>query len=157
MKLEIYFQSRASGGGECSVHPVGPGASDTFEVKFLEKADKENVLKKGEHKLLVDDKPVPIVLETIKKPEEDLRPRPPSLTQPAETPSSRPPSLTESLDDKIALGDKIHPSDGPVFNSVDSVVQKVSVDRGAGLLWGLLPLGVFRQCCAPGCTGKNEA
>lgn len=122
-KLEKYFQSRASGGGECSVHPVGTGARDTFEVKFLEKADKENVLKKGEHQMLVDDKSVPIVLETIKKPEEDLRPRPPSLTQPAETPSSRPPSLTESLDE--ALGDKIHPSDGPVFNSVDSVVQKV--------------------------------
>lgn len=123
MKLQIYFQSRASGGGECSVHPVGPGAPDTFEVKFLEKADKENVLKKGAHQMLVDDKFVPIVLETIKKPEEDLKPRPPSLTQPAETPSSRPPSLTESLDE--ALGDKIHSSDGSVFNSVDSVVQKV--------------------------------
>lgn len=37
-KLEKYFQSRASGGGECSVQPVGPSAPDTFEVKFLQRA-----------------------------------------------------------------------------------------------------------------------
>ncbi|GAB1300239.1 E3 ubiquitin-protein ligase DTX3L [Apodemus speciosus] len=151
-KLEKYFQSRASGGGECSVQPVGPGAPDTFEVKFLKKAgflcspgcpgtqfvdqaglklrnplasasqvlglkDKEAVLKKREHQMEVGGKPVTIVLETIQKPEEDLRPRLPSstqsaetpvedlrprlpsLTQPAETPRSGPPSLTESLDE----------------------------------------------------------
>lgn len=91
--------------------------------------DKEKVLKKSEHEMLVHNKPVTIVLETTKKPVEDLRPRLPSLTQPAETPSSRPPSLTGSLDE--ALCDDIHPQDGLVSNSVDSVVQKVSVDRGA--------------------------
>ncbi|KAH0502521.1 E3 ubiquitin-protein ligase DTX3L [Microtus ochrogaster] len=38
-KLEIYFQSRASGGGECSVQqPLGPSAPYTFEVNFLERA-----------------------------------------------------------------------------------------------------------------------
>ncbi|XP_040606782.1 E3 ubiquitin-protein ligase DTX3L isoform X2 [Mesocricetus auratus] len=95
---------------------------------------KERVLKKGEHQMLIDDKPVTIFLETIKKPLEDLRPRPPSLTQlpaetpssrppsltlsPAQTPSSRPPSLTLSLDE--ALSDE-----EPASNSVDSVVQKV--------------------------------
>lgn len=46
-KLEIYFQSRASGGGECSVQPVGPSAPDTFEVKFLEKAGELGQGKQG--------------------------------------------------------------------------------------------------------------
>ncbi|CAH6792301.1 E3 ubiquitin-protein ligase DTX3L [Phodopus roborovskii] len=133
-KLEKYFQSRASGGGECTVQPVGPSAPDTFEVKFLDMEAKERVLKKREHQMLIDDKPVTIFLETTKKPVEALRPRPPSLTQspaetassrppsltqsPAETASSRPPSLTQSLDD--ALSDE-----EPVSNSVDSIVQKV--------------------------------
>ncbi|XP_051005828.1 E3 ubiquitin-protein ligase DTX3L isoform X2 [Acomys russatus] len=108
MKLQIYFQSRASDGGECSVQPVGPRAPDSFEVNFLERAAKERVLKKKEHKMKIDDKSVTIFLETMKKPGEDLRPIPSSLTQPAETPS-----------------DETHPSDGPVFNSVDSIAQKV--------------------------------
>ncbi|XP_028608129.1 E3 ubiquitin-protein ligase DTX3L [Grammomys surdaster] len=149
-KLEIYFQSRASGGGECSVQPVGPSAPDTFEVKFLKKADKEKVLKKRDHQMFVDDKPVTIVLETIKKPVEDLRPRPPSLTQPAETPSSRPPSLTQpaetpssrppSLTESLneALCDEIYPGDELVFNSVDSVVQKVFLAVTAELNCDLL-------------------
>lgn len=46
-KLEIYFQSRASGGGECSVQPVGPSAPDTFEVKFLEKSGELGQGKQG--------------------------------------------------------------------------------------------------------------
>lgn len=46
-KLEIYFQSRASGGGECSVQPVGPSAPDTFEVKFLKKAGEPGQGKQG--------------------------------------------------------------------------------------------------------------
>lgn len=150
-KLEIYFQSRASGGGECSVQPVGPSAPDTFEVKFLKKADKENVLKKREHQMRIDDKPVTIVLETTEKPVENLRPRLPSLTQPAETPNLRPPSLTqpaetpssrslsmtESLNEE-ALCDEIHPGDGLVFNSVDSVVQKVFLAVTAELNCDLL-------------------
>ncbi|EDK97899.1 E3 ubiquitin-protein ligase DTX3L [Mus musculus] len=135
-KLEIYFQSRASGGGECSVQPVGPSAPDTYEVKFLKKADKEKVLKKSEHEMLVHNKPVTIVLETTKKPVEDLRPRLPSLTQPVETPSSRPPSLTGSLDE--ALCDDIHPQDGLVSNSVDSVVQKIFLAVTAELNCDLL-------------------
>ncbi|XP_034371293.1 E3 ubiquitin-protein ligase DTX3L [Arvicanthis niloticus] len=163
-KLEIYFQSRASGGGECSVQAVGPSAPDTFEVKFLKKSDKENVLKKRDHQMLVGEKPVTIVLETIKKPVEDLRPRLPSLTQPAETPSprhlsltqpaetpsprhlsltqpaetpsSRPPSLTESLNE--ALCDEMYLGDDHVFNSVDSVVQKVFLAVTAELNCDLL-------------------
>ncbi|XP_021065048.1 E3 ubiquitin-protein ligase DTX3L [Mus pahari] len=135
-KLEIYFQSRASGGGECSVQPVGPSAPDTYEVKFLERADKEKVLEKSEHEMLVDNKPVTIVLETTKKPVEDLRPRLPSLTQPAETTHSRSPSLTESLDE--ALCDEIQPQDRLVSNSVDSVVQKVFLAVTAELNCDLL-------------------
>ncbi|XP_052596407.1 E3 ubiquitin-protein ligase DTX3L isoform X1 [Peromyscus californicus insignis] len=96
-KLEKYFQSRASGGGECSVQPVGPSAPDTFEVKFLERAAKERVLEQEEHQMSIGGKPVPIFLETIKKPVDDPSSRPPSLTQSStETPSSRPPSLTQS-------------------------------------------------------------
>ncbi|XP_075821225.1 E3 ubiquitin-protein ligase DTX3L-like [Microtus pennsylvanicus] len=45
--------------------------------------------------MVVDGKPVTIFLETTKKPVEDPRPSPPSLTQPAEAPSSRPPSVTQ--------------------------------------------------------------
>ncbi|XP_027240369.1 E3 ubiquitin-protein ligase DTX3L isoform X1 [Cricetulus griseus] len=103
-KLEKYFQSLVSDSRVCTVQPVGPSAPDTFEVKFLERAAKEKVLKKRDHKMLIDDKPVTIFLETMKKPVEDLRPRPPSLTQ----------SLDASLSDEE-----------PASNSVDSVVQKV--------------------------------
>ncbi|KAL6029934.1 hypothetical protein STEG23_028862 [Scotinomys teguina] len=117
-KLEKYFQSRASGGGECSVQAVGPSAPDTFEVKFLKRAAKERVLEKGEHQMSIDGKPVTIFLETIKKPVEDPRPSPPSSTQSAETPSSRPPSLTQPLVE--ALSDE-----EPVSNSIDSIVEKV--------------------------------
>lgn len=37
-KLECYFQSRRSGGGECSVRPLGSDAPGIFRVKFLERA-----------------------------------------------------------------------------------------------------------------------
>ncbi|KAM7321974.1 hypothetical protein ACRRTK_018815 [Alexandromys fortis] len=97
-KLEIYFQSRASEGGECSVQPLGPSAPNTFHVNFLERAAKERVLKKREHQMVVDGKPVTIFLETMKKPVEDPRRSPPSLTQPVETPSSSPPSLTQPVE-----------------------------------------------------------
>ncbi|XP_041911754.1 E3 ubiquitin-protein ligase DTX3L-like [Arvicola amphibius] len=117
-KLEIYFQSQASGGGECSVQPMGPSAPDTFEVNFIERAAKERVLKKREHQVVIDGKPVTIFLETTKKSVEDLRPSPPSLTQPVETPSSSPPSVTRSLDE--ALSDE-----RTVYDSDDTIVQEV--------------------------------
>ncbi|CAO2631693.1 E3 ubiquitin-protein ligase DTX3L [Lemmus lemmus] len=97
-KLEKYFQSRASDGGECSVQSVGPSAPDTFEVNFLERAAKERVLKKGEHQMVIDGKPVTIFLETMKKPVEDPSSSPPAVTQPAEAPSSRPPSVTQAAE-----------------------------------------------------------
>lgn len=37
-KLESYFQSRDSGGGECTVRDLSGGASDTFRVEFRERA-----------------------------------------------------------------------------------------------------------------------
>ena len=100
---------------------------------------KKRVLKKREHQMVIDGKPVTIFLETTKKPVEDPSSSPPSLTQPdetpssslpsltqpAEAPSSRPPSVTQSLDE--ALSDE-----GPVYNSDDTIVQEVSVEQRAG-------------------------
>lgn len=37
-KLETYFQSRQSGGGECTVRALGPSAPGTYQVEFLERA-----------------------------------------------------------------------------------------------------------------------
>lgn len=37
-KLESYFQSRRSGGGECTVRPLGPGPQSTFVVEFSDRA-----------------------------------------------------------------------------------------------------------------------
>ena len=100
---------------------------------------KERVLKKREHQMVIDGKPVTIFLETTKKPVKDPRPSPPSLTQPDEAPSSSPPSLTQpaeapsssstsvtrSLDEALA-------DEGPVYNSDDAIFQKVSVELKAG-------------------------
>lgn len=74
-------------------------------------------MKKGEHHILVDDKPVPIFLETTKKPIENTRPRSSSLTQSqAEAPSR-----------------EKHPNEGRVPNTVDSYVQKIFLTVTADL------------------------
>uniref|UniRef100_A0A2K6EX12 E3 ubiquitin-protein ligase n=1 Tax=Propithecus coquereli TaxID=379532 RepID=A0A2K6EX12_PROCO len=101
-RLEIYFQSRASGGGECTVRPVGHSAPDTFQVEFRERAAKEGVLKKGKHEMFIDNKTVTIFLEPTENPVENTRPRISSLTQ---------------------SGEK-HPVEGHIPNSGDSCVQK---------------------------------
>ncbi|XP_046313876.1 E3 ubiquitin-protein ligase DTX3L isoform X4 [Marmota monax] len=116
-KLESYFQSRLSGGGECTVRPVGPSAPDTFRVEFRERAAKEGVLKKGDHHISIDEKPVPIFLDTTKKPEEKTKPGSSSLTQ----------SQAEAQS-----GEK-HPNKGPVPNNVDSYVQKIFLTVTADL------------------------
>ncbi|KAI2531140.1 deltex E3 ubiquitin ligase 3L [Homo sapiens] len=109
-KLESYFQSsKSSGGGECTVSTQEHEAPGTFRVEFSERAAKERVLKKGEHQILVDEKPVPIFLvpteNSIKK---NTRPQISSLTQSqAETPS----------------GD-MHQHEGHIPNAVDSCLQK---------------------------------
>uniref|UniRef100_A0A8C5LI48 E3 ubiquitin-protein ligase n=1 Tax=Jaculus jaculus TaxID=51337 RepID=A0A8C5LI48_JACJA len=116
-KLERYFQSRASGGGECTVVPVDLSAGDTFRVQFLKRSAKDGVLKREQHQILVDDKPVSIFLETMKNPIEDTRPKVSSSTRPrAQTPS-----------------DETQPNEGPVLNSMDSVVQKIFLTVAADL------------------------
>uniref|UniRef100_A0A2K6TC91 E3 ubiquitin-protein ligase n=1 Tax=Saimiri boliviensis boliviensis TaxID=39432 RepID=A0A2K6TC91_SAIBB len=109
-KLESYFQSqRHSGGGECHVRPQEGAAPGTFQVKFSERAAKERVLKKGEHQMLVDDEPMPILLvpteNSIKK---NTRPQISSLPQ----------SQAETLS-----GDT-HQNEGQTPNAVDSCLQK---------------------------------
>ncbi|XP_047420440.1 E3 ubiquitin-protein ligase DTX3L [Sciurus carolinensis] len=117
LKLEGYFQSRLSDGGECEVQSVYQSAPGTFQVVFKERAAKERVLKKGEHYILVKDKPVPIFLETTRKPIEDTRPRSSSLTQ----------SQAE------AQSKEKHPNKGSVPNTVDSYVQKIFLTVTADL------------------------
>ncbi|XP_062957805.1 E3 ubiquitin-protein ligase DTX3L [Cynocephalus volans] len=119
-KLESYFQSpRLSGGGECTVRPLGLGAPNTFRVEFRERAAKEGVLKKEEHQIFVDEKPVTIfLLEPTENPiEKKTRPRISSLTQ----------SQTG------AQSDEKHPNEGHVPDDVDSCVQKIFLTVTADL------------------------
>ncbi|KAF6384624.1 deltex E3 ubiquitin ligase 3L [Rhinolophus ferrumequinum] len=109
-KLERYLQSRRSGGGECTVRPLGPGAPGTFVVEFVERAAKEGVLKKEKHQIVVKDKPVPIFLEPTENPiEKNRRPRMSSLTQSHEGVRS----------------DEKHPPEEHIPNAVDSCGQKI--------------------------------
>ncbi|XP_014685043.2 E3 ubiquitin-protein ligase DTX3L isoform X2 [Equus asinus] len=109
-KLEKYFQSRESGGGECTVRLSDRSTQDTFVVEFRERAAKEGVLKKGEHQIVVDSKCVTIFLEPTEKPiEKNPRPRMSSLTQSREG---------------VRFGEK-HPHEEHIPNAVDSCVQKI--------------------------------
>uniref|UniRef100_A0A673T5I6 E3 ubiquitin-protein ligase n=1 Tax=Suricata suricatta TaxID=37032 RepID=A0A673T5I6_SURSU len=106
-KLRIYFQSKKSGGGECSVQPLGQWDQVTFEVKFKEREAKERVLKKKNHQIVVDDKLVAVFLEPTENPrEKNARPRTSSRTQ-----------------SQDASGEK-HPNKEYIPNAVDSCVQK---------------------------------
>uniref|UniRef100_A0A4W2FGM5 E3 ubiquitin-protein ligase n=1 Tax=Bos indicus x Bos taurus TaxID=30522 RepID=A0A4W2FGM5_BOBOX len=71
-KLEKYFQSRESGGGECTVLALDPSDpnSNTFRVQFNKRAGKDGVLKKGKHQIVVDNQPVTIFLEPNENAEE---------------------------------------------------------------------------------------
>uniref|UniRef100_A0A8C7BAW9 E3 ubiquitin-protein ligase n=1 Tax=Neovison vison TaxID=452646 RepID=A0A8C7BAW9_NEOVI len=81
-KLEIYFQSQQSGGGECTVQPLYHRDQVTFLVKFAERAAKERVLKKENHQIMVENKLVTIFLEPTKNPmEKNARPRTSFLPQ----------------------------------------------------------------------------
>ncbi|XP_078208119.1 E3 ubiquitin-protein ligase DTX3L isoform X1 [Callithrix jacchus] len=118
-KLESYFQSqRHSDGGECNVRPREHAAPGTFQVEFSERAAKERVLKKGEHQMLVDDKPMPILLvlteNSIKK---NTRPQISSLPQ----------SQAETLS-----GDT-HQNEGRTSKAVDSCLQKIFLTVTADL------------------------
>ncbi|XP_004467213.2 E3 ubiquitin-protein ligase DTX3L [Dasypus novemcinctus] len=117
-KLESYFQSRNSGGGECTVRPLGEDAQGIFRVEFRERAAKERVLKKGQHQILVEEKPVIIFLELTKSPiEKNVRSRMSSLTQ----------SQAE------VLSSEKHPDEGHIPNAVDSCAQKIFLSVTADL------------------------
>lgn len=117
-KLERYFQSRHSGGGECTVRPQGPGSPGVFVVEFLERAAKEGVLKNEKHQIEVDDKPVPIFLVPTENPiEKNRRPRMSSLTQSQEG----------------ARFDEKHPPEEHIPNAVDSCGQKIFLTVTADL------------------------
>ncbi|XP_049978326.1 E3 ubiquitin-protein ligase DTX3L-like [Alexandromys fortis] len=80
----------------------------------------------------IDGKPVTIFLETTKKPVEDPRPSPPSLTQPDEAPSSSPPSLTQPAEAPSSSPPSVTQSldealfdEGTIYNSDDTIVQMV--------------------------------
>uniref|UniRef100_A0A8C3YVC9 E3 ubiquitin-protein ligase n=1 Tax=Catagonus wagneri TaxID=51154 RepID=A0A8C3YVC9_9CETA len=107
-KLEKYFQSRQSGGGECTVQVLDHNNPDTFRVQFLQRAGKEGVLRKEKHQIVVDGKTVTIFLEPNENAiEKNTRPRT-SLMQPEKRASS---------------GEK-QPNEKHIPNAADSSVQK---------------------------------
>ncbi|KAK1343954.1 hypothetical protein QTO34_014511 [Cnephaeus nilssonii] len=112
-KLESYFQSRRSGGGECNVRSLGSGA---FRVEFLERAAKKGVLEKEEHQILVDDKIVTISLEPTENSVEK---------------NGMSPVHTHSQEGARS-GEK-HPNEEHIPNSVDSCVQKIFLTVTADL------------------------
>ncbi|XP_019508261.1 PREDICTED: E3 ubiquitin-protein ligase DTX3L [Hipposideros armiger] len=117
-KLERYFQSRLSGGGECTVRPLGPDDPDIFVVKFLERAAKERVLKNEKHQIVIGDKPVPVFLEPTENPiEKTRRPRMPLLTQSQEG---------------VRSGET-HPHKEHIPHAVDSCGQKIFLTVRADL------------------------
>nr|XP_019569583.1 PREDICTED: E3 ubiquitin-protein ligase DTX3L [Rhinolophus sinicus] len=117
-KLERYFQSRLSGGGECTVRPVGPNRPGSFVVQFLERAAKEGVLKNEKHQIVVDGNPVPISLVPTENPiEKNRRPRMSSLTQSQEG----------------VRFDEKHPPEEHIPNAVDSCGQKIFLTVTADL------------------------
>ncbi|XP_054569896.1 E3 ubiquitin-protein ligase DTX3L isoform X2 [Eptesicus fuscus] len=111
-KLESYFQSRRSGGGECSVRSLGSGA---YRVEFLERAAKKGVLEK-KHEILVDDKIVTISLEPTANSVEK------NGMSPVQTHSQ----------EGARSGEK-HPNEEHIPNSVDSCVQKIFLTVTADL------------------------
>uniref|UniRef100_A0A8C0NA79 E3 ubiquitin-protein ligase n=1 Tax=Canis lupus familiaris TaxID=9615 RepID=A0A8C0NA79_CANLF len=103
-KLGVYFQSRSSGGGECTCS-AHPGDQVTFQVKFLERAAKERVLKKEKHQIIVDNKLLTIFLEPTENPVD-----------------SGMSSLTQSQ--KEVRSDEKHPEGEGIPNAMDSCLQK---------------------------------
>ncbi|XP_058920375.1 E3 ubiquitin-protein ligase DTX3L isoform X2 [Kogia breviceps] len=122
-KLEKYFQSRDSGGGECTVQALDRNDpnSNTFRVQFVQRTSKEGVLKKGKHQIFVDNKPVTIFLE----PNEN-----------AVEKNTRMSSLTQSRKG-VRPGEK-HPNEKDISSAVDSCVQKIFLTVTAELNCHLL-------------------
>nr|KAF6377802.1 deltex E3 ubiquitin ligase 3L [Myotis myotis] len=103
-KLEGYFQSRQSRGGECTIRDLGDGA---FRVEFLDRAAKKGVLEKGEHQITVDDKLVTIFLERTENSVEKN-----GMSQ------------VQTQSQEGARSGEKHPNEEHIPNSVDSCVQK---------------------------------
>ncbi|XP_036099158.1 E3 ubiquitin-protein ligase DTX3L [Molossus molossus] len=118
-KLETYFQSRQSGGGECTVRALGPSDPGTYQVEFLERTAKEGVLEKKMHQIFVDNKPVTIFLEPTENPmEKNMRP---GMSQ------------VHTLSQKGARSDEKLPNEEHIPNAVDSCVQKIFLTVTADL------------------------
>ncbi|XP_063081153.1 E3 ubiquitin-protein ligase DTX3L isoform X1 [Cavia porcellus] len=109
-KLEKYFQSRESGGGECTVQPCGRGERGAFLVHFAERAAKERVLKNKEHQIPINDKLATISLEPIENSTE-------------KNSGSSISSLPQAA--QGAQADAKGSDQGPVPNAVDPGVPKV--------------------------------
>ncbi|XP_004578325.2 E3 ubiquitin-protein ligase DTX3L [Ochotona princeps] len=118
LKLELYFQSRQSGGGECTVRAVGLEAPDTFQVKFLERAAKERAVAKREHQITVDNKTVTVFLEASKTPGGGGR-------------GASDSPLTE-LQEEAQLAEK-HPQEDPAHSTRGAQVPNIFLDVVADL------------------------
>ncbi|KAH0504443.1 Poly [ADP-ribose] polymerase 14 [Microtus ochrogaster] len=68
--------TRKSGVSKAILEGAGPSVEKECSVLA-----KKRVLKKREHQMVIDGKPVTVFLKTTKKPVEDLRPQPPSVKQ----------------------------------------------------------------------------
>uniref|UniRef100_A0A8C6E6B9 E3 ubiquitin-protein ligase n=1 Tax=Moschus moschiferus TaxID=68415 RepID=A0A8C6E6B9_MOSMO len=108
-KLEKYFQSRESGGGECTVLALDRSDpnSDTFRLQFVQRAGKDGVLKKGKHQIVVDNQPVTIFLEPNENAKEK-KTKMSSLTQSQKgtRPSEKPPDvkgLHDAVDSRLQM------------------------------------------------------
>ncbi|XP_036299731.1 E3 ubiquitin-protein ligase DTX3L [Pipistrellus kuhlii] len=112
-KLQGYFQSRQSGGGECEIQSLGSGA---YRVEFLERAAKQRVLEQKEHKIVVDDKRVTISLEPTENPLEKN-----GMSQ------------VQTQSQEGARSGEKHPNEEQSPNSVDSCVQKIFLTVTADL------------------------
>ncbi|XP_036204229.1 E3 ubiquitin-protein ligase DTX3L-like isoform X2 [Myotis myotis] len=112
-KLEGYFQSRQSRGGECTIRDLGDGA---FRVEFLDRAAKKGVLEKGEHQITVDDKLVTIFLERTENSVEKN-----GMSQ------------VQTQSQEGARSGEKHPNEEHIPNSVDSCVQKIFLSVTADL------------------------
>uniref|UniRef100_A0A7N5JZI1 E3 ubiquitin-protein ligase n=1 Tax=Ailuropoda melanoleuca TaxID=9646 RepID=A0A7N5JZI1_AILME len=136
-KLEIYFQSRRSGGGECTVQPLYHRDQVTFLVKFRERAAKEGVLKKEKHQIVVDNKLVTVFLENAENPVENARPRTSSLPHSQErVRSGEKQQNEEHIPDVMdsCLQKKEHPNPGKKYSGVQRTAYLPNNEEGNEVL-----------------------
>uniref|UniRef100_A0AC11BAR5 Deltex E3 ubiquitin ligase 3L n=1 Tax=Ovis aries TaxID=9940 RepID=A0AC11BAR5_SHEEP len=121
-KLEKYFQSRKSGGGECTVVALDRSdpTSNTFRVQFKQRAGKDGVLKKGEHQIVVDNQLVTIFLEPNENAEEKKTKMSSSTqSQKGASHDEKPPNVKDIHNDvDSCLQKKEHPNPGARFSGI---------------------------------------